>query len=114
MRVLEIGSGTGALARELVRRGCDVVAIDRSQRSHAIAVRAGGGPDFRNVAIEDFTLADGEAPFDLVVAVRVGCLDGRHSGATALHRIAALLGDEGQVFVEQGGKIGELDVRRGP
>jgi cyclopropane fatty-acyl-phospholipid synthase-like methyltransferase len=113
-RVLEIGSGTGALARELVRRGCDVVAIDRSQRSHAIALRAGGGPEYRNVAIEDFVLADGEAPFDIVVAVRVGSLDGRHPSEQALGRIAAVTRLGSQLFVERGGALAEVDIRHEP
>ncbi|WP_420112276.1 SAM-dependent methyltransferase [Pseudactinotalea sp.] len=113
MRVLEIGSGTGALARELVRRGCDVVAIDRSPRAHAIATRdaEAGGPDFRDVAIEDFVLDDGEAPFDLVVAVRVGSLDGRHPADAALARIADVLNDEGRVLVEAGGTLREIHAR---
>lgn len=110
MRVLEVGSGTGALARELARRGCEVVAIDRSQRSHAIAARAGGGPDYLNVAIEDFALRDGEAPFDLVVAVRVGALDGRHDAGAALERIAAVLAPGGRVLVERRGAVVEVGL----
>ncbi|GAB2615997.1 class I SAM-dependent methyltransferase [Pseudactinotalea suaedae] len=112
MRVLEIGSGPGALARELVRRGCEVVAIDRSERAHAIASRAGGGPDFRHTAIEDLVLADGEAPFALVVAVRVGALDGRHDAGPALDRIAAALAPDGRVFVERAGAVIEIDPPR--
>jgi len=112
MRVLEVGSGPGALARELVRRGCEVVAIDRSERAHAIASRAGGGPDFRRTAIEDFVLAEGEAPFDIVVAVRVGSLDGRHDGGPALDRIAAALAPGGRVFVERAGVVVEIGPPR--
>lgn len=111
MRVLEIGSGTGALARELAQRGCQVVAIDRSPRAHAIAVRGGGGPDFRNVAIEDFALADGEAPFDLVVAVRVGSLDGRHPGEAAHARIATVTRRGSRLYVERDGELAETDIR---
>lgn len=107
LRVLEIGSGTGALARELVRRGADVVAIDRSARAHAIAAELAGdgGPRHRHVAIEDLVLADGETPFDLVVAVRVGVLDGRHPGEEALARVASVLRPGGRLLVERAGTL---------
>ncbi|MFN5717919.1 MAG: SAM-dependent methyltransferase, partial [Bradyrhizobium sp.] len=44
----------------------------------------------------------GEAPFDLVVAVRVGALDGRHpaAGARAWPRIRAALAPSGRIFVD--------------
>lgn len=91
LRVLEIGSGTGALARELVRRGCEVVAVDH-----------------RLVALEDLALADGEAPFDVVVAVRVGVLDGRHPDEPALGRVGAVLAPDGRAFVERDGVLADV------
>ena len=86
MRVLEIGCGPGASARVVARRigGGHVLAIDRSSRAIEQAKRncaaeiESGLPEFRQAAIEDFELRDGEPPFDLAFAVRVGALDGRH------------------------------------
>jgi hypothetical protein len=53
---------------------------------------ASGRMRVRQVAAEDFVLLEREEPFDLVVAVRVGALDGRHSGAgqRVLRRIATV------------------------
>ncbi|MFC0450326.1 hypothetical protein [Rhodococcus jostii] len=52
---------------------------------------AAGHLSARHVAIEDFTLAGDEEPFDLVFAIRVGALDGRHpqAGRAAIAHIAA-------------------------
>ncbi len=96
MRVLEVGCGPGVAARAVLRRMGKgrVLAIDRSAKAIAQAV-AGSGPElatgqleYRCVAVEDFTLAEGERPYDLAFAVRVGALDGRHpeAGRVALGR----------------------------
>lgn len=99
MRVLEVGCGPGAAARAIAARIADghVLAIDRS----ATAIRqllAGSADELRSgrlgarqVAVEEFELLPGEEPFDLVVAVRVGALDGRHpeAGRRAMARLAA-------------------------
>jgi SAM-dependent methyltransferase len=109
-RVLEIGCGPGAAARAVAARLTTghVVAVDRSARAVALA-RAGGAAEIaagrlsvRQVAAEDFVLEPGEAPFDLVFAVRVGALDGRHpeAGRRAWARIAAALAPGGRVFVD--------------
>lgn len=86
LRVLEIGCGPGAAARAVARRIGDghILAIDRSAKAigQARAVCreevVGGRLSVRQVAIEDFVLEPGEAPFDIALAVRVGALDGRH------------------------------------
>lgn len=56
----------------------------------------------RQVSVEDFVREPGEAPFDVVFAVRVGALDGRHpeAGRAAWVRIATALAPGGQVFVD--------------
>lgn len=120
LRVLEIGCGPGAAAREIARRvgHGHVLGIDRS--ASAIASAEAGSPaemasgrlTFRCVAIEDFELADGEAPFNIAVAVRVGALDGRHpdAGARALPRIKAALVAGGQLFVDGGEPLREVQL----
>ncbi len=109
-RVLEIGCGPGAAARAVAARldtGV-VVAIDRSAAAVA-AARASGAAEIaagrlavRHSAIEDFALEPGERPFDLVFAVRVGALDGRHpaAGRRAWARIAAVLAPGGRLLVD--------------
>lgn len=118
MRVLEVGAGPGALARELARLVGDagvVVACDRS----ATAVRqmregcadaiASGRMRVVHAAIEDLEL---DETFDLVVACRVGALDGRHPevGARALDRIRALA-PEGRLLIDDGDPLREVPLR---
>jgi cyclopropane fatty-acyl-phospholipid synthase-like methyltransferase len=111
LRVLEIGCGPGALARAMAARvapGGHVFGIDRSARAIAqaeagsAAEQAAGAVSFRRSAVEDFALRPGEAPFNLVVAVRVGALDGRHpsAGARAWPRVWAVLAPGGRIFVD--------------
>lgn len=109
-RVLEIGCGPGAAARAVAARldTGHVVAIDRSAtavvqaRAAGAAEIAAGRLSVRQTAIEDFERQPGEAPFDLVFAVRVGALDGRHpvAGRRAWARITAALAPGGRVFVD--------------
>lgn len=110
MRILEVGCGPGALARAMAARIGDghVLGIDRSERAIAQAVMgstdeiAAGRLSFRAVTAEEFVLAPGEARYDLVVAVRVGALDGRHpeAGARALPRLRAALAPGGRIFID--------------
>lgn len=108
MRVLEVGCGPGALARAMAARigTGHVLGIDRSARAVAQAIAGSAKPiaegrlSFRREAAETFAPAPGEAPFDLVVAVRVGALDGRHSGARAWPRLRAALAPGGRIFVD--------------
>ncbi|EHK74537.1 hypothetical protein SM0020_28275 [Sinorhizobium meliloti CCNWSX0020] len=118
MRVLEIGCGPGAMAREIAGRIGDghVLAIDRSVRAIAQARAASqaeiesGRLSLRQVAAEDFELEAGEMPYDIAVAVRVGALDGRHpeAGRRAKRRIAAALTPEGQLFIDGGDPLRTL------
>jgi hypothetical protein len=64
----------------------------------------------RQVAVEDFVLEPGELPFDIVFAIRVGALDGRHpdAGQRALERIAAAVSPGGRLFVDGGRPLREV------
>lgn len=118
MRVLEVGAGPGALAREIAERVGDdgvVVACDRSasavRQMHercADAIARGRMRVVRS-AIEDLAL---DETFDLVVACRVGALDGRHpeAGARALDRIRALA-PNGRLLVDGGDPLLEVPLR---
>jgi Methyltransferase domain len=85
-RVLEIGCGPGAAARAVAARLVTghILAIDRSAsavaqaRAAAADDIAAGRMSFRHAAVEDLVLQPDEEPYDLVLAVRVGALDGRH------------------------------------
>lgn len=123
MRVLEIGCGPGVAARAISRMLTNgkIVAIDRSAKAIALA-RAGSGEEmatgrleFRQVAVEDFTLMPGEGPFDLAFAMRVGALDGRHPELErqAMARLKAALTPDGLLCIDdrqpiRGGDIAEL------
>lgn len=119
LRVLEIGCGPGAAAREVARRIGDgfVLAIDRSEKAIRLA-RAGsvnevtsGRLDFRQVAIEDFELRASDDLFDIAFAIRVGALDGRHleAGRLALKRIQAALKPGGRLFIDGGNPLKEIE-----
>ena len=97
------------------------MAVDRSAeavaqvRARSAGLLADGRLRVRRVAVEDFVAEPGEGPFDLVFAIRVGALDGRHpaAGRRALHRIAAVLAPGGRVFVDGGAPLRELSIDRG-
>jgi trans-aconitate methyltransferase len=118
MRILEIGCGPGAAAREIVRRwpSAYVLGIDRSAKAIKQAIAgsqaelAEGKVAFRQVEAEAFQLEPDEPPYDLAFALRVGALDGRHptAGAFALPRIAASLTKHGRIFVDCGSPLREM------
>ncbi|WP_421121831.1 SAM-dependent methyltransferase [Aquihabitans daechungensis] len=121
LRVVEIGCGPGAAAREVARRvGPDghVLAVDRSAR--AIRQLESSAADLIEAgllrpciaAIEDLALPPDEGRYDLAFAVRVGALDGRHpdAGRRALERIAALLEPGGRLFIDGGDPLRELPL----
>lgn len=120
IRVLEIGCGPGAAAREVARRigTGHVLGIDRSATAIGQAVAGSrsaidaGVLSFRCAAVETFSLEAGEAPFDLAFAVRVGALDGRHpdAGRRALARIRMALVPGGRLLVDGGNPLRELDL----
>lgn len=119
MRVIEIGCGPGAAAREVARRLAPdghLLAIDRSAR--AIEQLTNSSRDLidagllgaRAVACEDLVLQPGERPYDLAFAVRVGALDGRHpaAGEMALRRLAHVLAPQGRLFIDGGDPLREV------
>lgn len=119
MRVLEIGCGSGAAAREVARRIGDghVLAIDRSAKAIAQAkavasAQIGSGRlEFRHVRVEHFVLEPGERAYDLAFAIRVGALDGRHPEIAdeARRRIAAALMPGARLFID-GDPIREIPL----
>ncbi|MRX36706.1 MULTISPECIES: class I SAM-dependent methyltransferase [Aminobacter] len=118
MRILEIGCGTGAMAREISERIGDgyVLGIDRSggaiakSRSIRLAPEGGVTLEFKCISAEEFELPPGEDLFDLAVAIRVGAFDGRYPevGRIAIPRIFQALKDSAKFFVDGGTPIKEL------
>jgi cyclopropane fatty-acyl-phospholipid synthase-like methyltransferase len=121
-RVLEIGCGPGAAARAIAARlgAGHILAIDRSAAAIAQARLAGadqiaaGRLRVRQVAAEDFVLEPGEAPYDLVFAVRVGALDGRHpqAGEHVLRHISAATTPAARLFIDGGTPLREIAIPR--
>ena len=121
-RVLEIGCGPGAAARAVADRLVTgrILAIDRSARAvdhlaaAAAAQIAAGRLRVRRVAAEDFVLQPDEEPFDVVFAVRVGALDGRHprAGRQVMQRIAAATVPGARLLVDGGSPLRELPIPR--
>jgi SAM-dependent methyltransferase len=115
LRVLEIGCGPGAAAREVARRigNGQVVGIDRSAKAINLAIArsgaeiASGRLNFRQTRVEQFELGKDEAAFDFAFAVRVGALDGRHPEieVQAHQRIASALKPGGRLFVDGGNPL---------
>lgn len=120
VRVLEIGCGPGAMAREISRRigQGHILAIDRSAKAIQQAMAASraeikaGRLSFRQAKIEEFELGSNEGLFDIAVAVRVGALDGRHPEieAQSLLRIARALTKKGKLFIDGGDPIKEVQL----
>ena len=120
-RVLEIGCGPGAMAREIARRleRGHILAIDRSAkaiaraRAASSAELAAGRLRLRCIAHRRFELEPDEAPFDIAVPIRVRALDGRYaeSEEKAHRRIAAALTSRGRLFVECRGQVREIPFR---
>lgn len=121
-RVLEIGCGPGAAARAVADRLITghILAIDRSARAIAHATTAAadqiaaGRLRVRHVAAEDFVLLTEDEPFDIVFAVRVGALDGRHprTGHQVMQRIAAATKPGARLFIDGGQPLRELPITK--
>lgn len=122
MRILEIGCGPGAMAREIAKRIGDghILAIDRSAQAIHQAIKSStteietGTLSFRQIPIEKFELEANEKPFDIAVAVRVGALDGRHPEIEkqALIRISKALTKKGKLFIDGGNPLKEIPLNK--
>jgi ubiquinone/menaquinone biosynthesis C-methylase UbiE len=122
LRILEIGCGPGAMARELSRRigNGHVLGIDRSAKAIQQAIAGSqeeikaGRLSFRKVAIEKFELDINEKPFDIAIAVRVGALDGRHPEIEkqALLNISRALTKKGKLYIDGGNPLKEISLKR--
>ena len=119
MRVIEIGCGPGAAAREVANRiGPDghLLAVDRSPKAieQLMSLSADlidtGRLSTRTMPVEKLMLEPHEKPYHLAFAVRVGVLDGRHPAhrELALQRIAAMLLPGGRLFIDGGDPLTEL------
>lgn len=121
-RILEIGCGPGAAARAVAARLTTghILAIDRSASAIAQAEAAAveeissGRMSVRQVAAEDLALRADEPPYELVFAVRVGALDGRHpeAGQRVLQRIAMATTADARLFIDGGDPLRELPIPR--
>ncbi len=119
-RVLEIGCGPGAAARAVADRLTTghILAVDRSSKAIAQATAASrehlasGRLRLRQVAAEDFVPLPTDEPFDIVFAVRVGALDGRHPDAygRVLSRLAAAVRPGARLFIDGGPPLRELPL----
>ena len=120
LRILEIGCGPGAMAREIAKRigSGQIVAIDRSAKAIQQAISGSnreiktGALLFRQIPIEKFELEANEKPFDIAVAVRVGALDGRHPEIEkqALTKVAKALTKKGKLFIDGGNPLKEISL----
>ena len=121
MRVIEVGCGPGAAAREVARRLAPdghLLAIDRSAK--AIDQLVGSARDLidvgllstRAVACEDLVLHPDERHYDIAFAVRVGALDGRHpaAGERALRQLTRALTPRGRLFIDGGNPLHEVPL----
>jgi hypothetical protein len=66
------------------------------------------------VAAEDFALQAAEPPYDLVFAVRIGVLGGRHpmTGEQVLQRIALATRAGARLVIDGGNPLRELPIPR--
>ncbi len=120
MRVLEIGCGTGIAAREIASRfgNIYILGIDRSPKAIQQSLKncketvAAGKTSFIQAAIEQFEYEKAKELFDLVFAIRVGALDGRHPDKepAALKNIAKLLQPGGTLYIDGGLPVKAINI----
>ena len=120
IRILEIGCGPGAAAREIARK-LDygfILAIDRSEKAINRAI-ASSQPEIKSgklrfllISIEDFHISSDDELFDVAFGIRVGALDGRHpkQGEKAFPSIASALKSNGKLFISKNDFLIEVDL----
>ena len=121
LRILEIGCGTGVVAREIAKRlnNVYVLGIDRSAKAIEQCIYSSdadifnGKLQFKKTAIEDFEF-DGKQLFDLAFAIRVGALDGRHPEIEekALLNVAKAIKPNGKLFIDGGNPLQEVNIKK--
>lgn len=121
MRVLEIGCGTGVAARAIANRFSEifVLALDRSEKAiqqakkNSLTEIKNKKLDFIQSKIEEFELDKNKELFDIVFAVRVGALDGRHPEVEreALRRIKNVLKPNGKLYIDTGNPLKEIKLK---
>lgn len=88
-RVLDLGTGTGTLARGFALRGCEAVGLDRSaallEKAREIDARAGADVGYQEGLAEEIPFAD--ASFDVVCAGHCWHWFDRARAATQAHRV---------------------------
>ncbi|MBD3584076.1 class I SAM-dependent methyltransferase [Flavobacterium selenitireducens] len=117
MKVMEIGCGSGVVARELSNKLDDgyVLAIDRSPKAISQAIKMSsaqlknGNLEYINSSIEELEFAHNDY-FDIIFAIRVGVLDGRHPERKnlALDKIRRLLKPGGKLYIDGGKPLQEI------
>ncbi|MEE6266369.1 class I SAM-dependent methyltransferase [Streptomyces diastatochromogenes] len=96
-RVLELCCGTGLMTEELVRRGYEVTAVDRSETMLALAKkRVGGAADFRQIELPAPLPGDTDAV--VCTAAAFNYQSSAHSLGETLHAVATVL-PAGATFV---------------
>jgi SAM-dependent methyltransferase len=90
-RVVDLGTGTGTLARGFAARGCRAIGIDLSppllEQARALAARDGLSVEFREARAEETGLEAGSA--DLVIAGQCWHWFDRPRAAREVQRVAA-------------------------
>jgi SAM-dependent methyltransferase len=121
LRVIEIGCGPGAAARQVAERvgpHGHVLAVDRSAKSIALLTRSAADLiaakrlTARQVAAEDLELDPREERYHIAFAVRVGAFDGRHpqAGKRSLERLGRALVPGGRLFLDGGDPLRVVEV----
>ena len=96
-RVLDIGCGPGRHALELQRRGLEVVAIDPSPKTVAVA-RARGVRDARRLSLSDVSPKLGLFDTVLLLGNNFGLLEGSRRSRGHLRRLAKVTTDRARII----------------
>ena len=103
-RVLEVGSGGGAMTRYLGEQGCSVTALEGSRRRARITAARCRGLDNVEVVCDDFARFSAAMPFDVVTLIGVleyapVFFSGPAPARACLRRAADALREDGTLVV---------------